>query len=128
MPLWTFRDYVNRRGDNEIHEWLNSRHVPKKAKAAINARLVTLRGFPEFPENYVSAYKGRPGLFELKIRYAGAQYRPFGFYGPGRQEFTLLIGAIEKDGTIAPSLLDSAEKKREIVNNDTSRAIPHDFS
>jgi len=49
---------------------------------------------------YVSAYKGYPGIEELIIKSGGVQYRPVGCYGLGHRVFTLLIGAIEKNGKI----------------------------
>ena len=127
MCIWTFFDFVSARGTNEIHEWLNSKEVPSGAKAKINARLVTLRGFPVFPEQYLSAYNRWNDLYELRIVYSGVQYRPFGFYGPGRREFTLLVGSIEK-GRVPKSALTIADERRKIVIADPSRVRPHDFS
>ena len=99
----------------------------KGAKAKINARISALQGFPIFPEQYFSAYKSAPGLFELRISFAGVQYRPFGFYGPSRKQFCLLVGGIEK-GKIPKSLLRIADDRRKVVERDHSRAKPHDFS
>jgi hypothetical protein len=125
--MWTFLDFVSGRGVNEIHEWLNSKNVPKLAKAKINARLVALRGFPIFPEQYFSAYTGWDDLYELRIVYSGVQYRPFGFYGPRRREFSLLVGGIEKD-EIPKSILEVANERRKIVIANPDRVCPHNFS
>jgi len=127
MPIWTFSDYVSARGFNEIHEWLHSNQVPKEARAKINARITTLRGFPIFPEVYFSAYKGWDEIYELRVTYANVQYRPLGFYGPTQREFCLLIGGIEK-GKIPKTLLDAAEARRKYVLADPNRRCPHDFS
>src|SRR5436190_1864870 len=127
MDGWTFFDYVNARGDNEIHLWLNSDAVPIGAKAKINARLITLQGFPIFPEQYFSAYKGWNDLYELRIVFGNVQYRPFGFYGPVRRQFCLLACGVEK-GSVPKSLLSIAEERRKLVITDTSRAVPHNFS
>jgi len=112
---------------NEIHEWLNSPAVPKKAKAKINARIAALQGFPIFPDQYFSDYKGWDKIYELRVVFSGVQYRPLGFYGPGDKQFCLLIGGIEK-GKIPRSLLGIAAERRRIVIASPSRAIPHDFS
>jgi len=130
MP-WTFFDFVTVRGDgervNEIHTWLNSKDVTKGAKAKINARVLTLQGFPIFPDQYFSAYRGWPGLYELRIVCSGVQYRPFGFYGPKQKQFTLLVGSLEK-GKIPKSTLKVADERRKIVIADPSRIDPHDQS
>lgn len=125
MGPWTFLDFHSARGVNEIHTWLNSKDGPKKAK--INARIAALQGFPIFPEQYFSAYKGWDHLYELRAVYAGVQYRPFGFYGPGRRGFTLLIGGTEK-GTFPKQLLEAAHERRKVVIDDPGRVGRHDFS
>ena len=127
MNLWAFFDFFSERGENEIHRWLNSSEVPKIAKAKINARIIALQGFPVFPEQYISAYTGWPGLLELRIVSAGVQFRPLGYYGPGRGQFSILVGGIEK-GKIPRRLLEVADERRKIVKNAPSRVRRHDFS
>jgi hypothetical protein len=125
---WIFSDFISPRGVNEIHEWLNSNEVRKEAKAKINARLIALQGFPVFPEQYFSSYKGWDDLYEIRVVYAGVQYRPFGFYGPNPREFTLLAGSIEK-GKVPKSTLKIANARRELVLADPrNRTKPHDYS
>jgi len=131
MSAWTFFDFVTIRSSgettNEINEWLNSKEVPKNAKAKINARLTALTGFPLFPDQYFSAYRGWDDLYEVKIVYSGVQYRPFGFYGPKQRQFTILVGSVEK-GKVPKSTLKVADERRKIVLADPSRVCPHDFS
>ena len=127
MGGWNFFDFTTGRGENDIHRWLNGQQVTKAAKAKINARIIALQGFPSFPEQYISAYNGWPGLLELRIVSNNVQYRPFGFYGPGRGQFSLLVGGVEK-GKIPRSLLEVANDRRKIVIAGPNRVIPHDFS
>lgn len=129
MSGWTFWDFTSEIGTNLIRSWLDSKEVPKLAKAKINGRIQAMQGLPKIPEGWVSAYTGYPHLFELRIRYLNVQYRPLGFYGPktGRWRFTILSGAIEKDDKIPRAVLDATDERRKIVINDPSRAIPHDF-
>lgn len=124
---WTFWDYIDRNGKNEIHEWLNSRVVSKKAKAKINARIAAMRGMTVFPDGWISAYNGWDGLYEMRIGCHGVQYRPFGSYGPHRRQFSFLVGSIEKGGVIPQSDLQRADERRKIVIADPGRVTPHDF-
>jgi hypothetical protein len=127
MAEWEFFNFVAANGTNRFHEWLNSSQVSVGAKAKINARILSLRGFPVFPEQYFSAYKGWDDLYELRIVFAGTQYRPFGCYGPGRWMFTLLVGGIEK-GKVPKSVLEVADERRQIVLAYPNRVCPHDYS
>ena len=94
MGVWKFYDFCDVRCVNLIRKWLDS--IPQKARAKINARLLFMRAMAIWPEQYVSALKGWPVLLELRVVVDGNQFRPLGFYGPGRREFTLALGAIEK--------------------------------
>lgn len=128
MRFWTFFDFVSARGSNEIHDWLNSKEVRKEAKAKINARLMALQGMTVFPEQFFSSYRGWDDLYELRIVYAGVQYRPFGCYGPNPRGFTLLVGSIEK-GKVPKSTLKVADERRKLVFFDPkNRVRPHDYS
>lgn len=127
MDAWVFMDFLDARGVNEIHVWLHSSGVTKDARAKINARIASLQGFPLFPEQYISAYRGWPGILELKIVCDGVQYRPLGFYGPERGQFSLLVGCVEK-GRIPKRLLEVADERRKLVILLPSRVRKHDFS
>jgi hypothetical protein len=125
--IWQFFDFLSARGENLIHQWLNSRNGAGGAKAKIQARIFALQGSPVFPDQFFSAYKGWDDIYELKVVFGGIQYRPFGCYGPGRRKFTLLVGGIEK-GRVPKSLLAVADDRRRTVLADPSRVAPHDFS
>jgi len=127
MKRWSFFDFISERGENDIHRWLHGADVTNAARAKINARIATLRGFPQMPEQYISAYVGWPKLLELRIVSNGVQYRPLGFYGPERGQFTLVVGGIEK-GRIPKRLLEVGDERRKIVMADARRIVPHDFS
>ena len=85
-----------------------------------------MRAVPDWPEQYISALKGWPELVELRVVSAGSQYRPLGFYGPARRQFTLVLGAVEK-GKLPSRVLEAANERRKIVLADTSRVCQHEF-
>jgi hypothetical protein len=125
MNMWTFYDFQDRRGVNTFRQWLDT--LPANARAKINARLLFMRAIHVWPEQYISALKGWPGLVELRIVCAGTQYRPLGFYGPGpRREFTLLLGAVEK-GRLPKRVLEAADGNRKIALADATRICEHEF-
>jgi Phage derived protein Gp49-like (DUF891) len=115
---------LNERGDNEFLLWLQS--LPKAARIKIDNRILILRAIEVWPAQYVSALKGYEGIFELRIVFSGNQYRPLGCYGPGRGEFTFLLGTIEK-GKLPKRVLEIAEQRRKIILLDRSRTCEHQF-
>ena len=118
-------DFLDGKGVNLIRGWLDS--LPDKARAKINTRILFMRWMAVWPEQYVSSLKGWPALIELRIASTGNQYRPLGFYGPARREFTLVLGTIEK-GKLPARVLEVADGNRRIVL-DTGRAriCGHEF-
>jgi|SRR5580704_2388736 hypothetical protein len=112
MTMWKFYDFLDGRGVNLIRQWLDG--LPTKAQAKIDTRLLFMQAIAVWPEPWVSALKGWPELIELRIGAAGNAYRPLGFYGPERREFTITLGAIEK-GKLPRRVLEVADANRKIV-------------
>ncbi len=122
--IWTFRDYVDAGGTNVIRTWLDS--IPYEAMVKVDTRLLYLRAVSNWPAQYVSAIRGWPELFELRIVFGGNQYRPIGFYGPARREFTLVHGVIEKR-KLQKHVLEAAQHRRQAVLDDRNRSQEHIF-
>jgi hypothetical protein len=99
MP-WTFKNLLDGRNENVIKAWLSS--LPPKAKAKINARLRHLAVAQQWPRHWVKKIHGYEYIYELRVVLFGIQYRPLGCYGPRKDEFTFVIGAIEQGDRITP--------------------------
>ncbi len=55
---------------------------------------------------------------EFRFVAGKVEHRPLGFFGPGRMEYTLLIGATKKGKNYAPrEALDSAVRRMDEVEN-----------
>ena len=122
--VWTFKDYLDSGGTNAIRSWLDS--IPLKAMLKVEAHLLFLRAVETWPPQYVSAIKGWPDLFELRIVFGGNQYRPIGFFGPQQREFTLVHGVIEKR-KLQKHILETARARRQVVLDDNDRSEEHVF-
>ena len=123
--MWTFYDFLEERGVNSIRVWLDS--LPKKATAKINTRLLFMRGMAVWPEQYVSSLTSWPELVELRVVNGNVQYRPLGFYGPERREFTIVLGAVEKS-KLPSRVLENADANRKIViKSGRQRIREHEF-
>jgi hypothetical protein len=125
MTMWTFYDFLEDRGVNPVRQWLDG--LPAKAAAKINTRILFMMAIPVWPEQYISSLTGWPELLELRIVHSGVQYRPLGFYGPERREFTLVLGAVEK-GSLPVRVLETADANRKlIVATGRNRICEHQF-
>lgn len=85
-----------------------------------------MRAIAVWPEQYVSAIRDWSGLVELRVASFGSQYRPLGFYGPEKRQFTLVLGAVEK-GKLPRRVLEVADANRKLILADASRIREHEF-
>jgi hypothetical protein len=58
------------------------------------------------------------GIFEIRFKADGRQYRPLGYDGPGPHEFTVLVGAYKKmNRWTPPDARKTAVKRRKEIKN-----------
>src|SRR5689334_15184976 len=96
--IWTFRSYVSPSGRDLIAKWYESQSAD--AQAALDTVLEYLgqRARVEWrrPEFDLLSGPRYRVLGELRFEVANVQYRPLGFFGPARAQFTILVGATKK--------------------------------
>lgn len=65
MGYWTFKVYINERGDNEIEGWLAS--LSPKARAKIRRRFAYLAVTRIWIKKYAEKLKGYEDIYEIKL-------------------------------------------------------------
>jgi hypothetical protein len=115
---WTFLEFVSADGKAPFSIWLSEQ--PVEAQAAIDNRILMMMNLarPQWSPKWIKSYKGHEKLFELRIPHNKVQYRPLGCYGPDKQEFTIVAGAIEKNWKLPRPVLEVAMKRIELVGTD----------
>lgn len=115
MNYWIFKVFKSQRGVDVIGEWLNS--LPLEAKVQIKRRfayLATLKK-EDWRRPLAAKLKGKKydPIYEIRVAWDKILYRPLGCFGPDENNFTLLIGAIEKsDGIFQPRNAPETAKVR----------------
>src|SRR5271170_4009374 len=107
MATWKVYFYLEgSRRDNGIQEWLRRERVPIAQIAAFQDKIDTLeRSGPEMLPGFISETPVAKGIYKMKIKgnKGMKQLRPMCCRGPfGPNEYTILLGAIEKDGKLIP--------------------------
>lgn len=125
MTSWTIYDFATG-GVNEIRAWIDS--LPKAAQAKIDLRVRYLEATAVWPPQYISDRKDCDGIYELRIGCSGVEYRPLGFFGPSRRQFTLLLGAVEKGDQLEPrNFCTVATRRRLLINGNANYIVRHQF-
>lgn len=127
MKYWTFLDYVNGRGENVTARWRSE--LPAKARAKIDARVRYLEAMRFHEPHILKPLSGDcDGLLELRVVFAGVQYRPICFKGPRDREITILIGAIEKGHRLRPpDACQTAKDRARSVSRNRAYLKHYDF-
>ena len=119
-------DYLGQSGTNEIREWTKNLQKPEIAKLNIKLDMLEHKGLDLLP----NILTGSPTAGILKLRVKGnKQLRPMLCRGPfdKGKEFTLLIGAIEKNFKFVPSKADEiANDRKETIIKYPNRRCEHE--
>lgn len=128
MAVWTFLDFVDERGLNVIHRWIEG--LPKTAKVKIQTQIPILAAMEQLRFPYTTMLEGEcDGLMEIRFRVRNVQYRPLAYYGPQQGEVTILTGATEVGDRIEPpGICATALNRKALVDQDRRYVCPHDLS
>jgi hypothetical protein len=115
MP-WTFLDYVDSGGSNQIEAWLDS--LPPGTRQAVEskltARLLYGREQRELRPPYFKKMRA-VNLIEVRFQQGKVVFRILGCYGPG-SAVTLLIGATKTGKQMAPpNAIRTAQRRRDEI-------------
>jgi len=126
---WTFKVFVDERGIDVIGKW--RKDLPLGDKARIRVRLAYMKTVKIWEPPLVKKLQGKKydPIYEIRISGDKVEYRPLGFFGPGKHEFTLVIGARKKSGIRGkPSwepqdARETAKRRYELIQRDKSKYI-----
>ena len=134
---YTFYDYINAQGENEILQWLHNvggrGKNGIKFRAAFTERLLGLEGTPQVDWSRPPAavlHGDCAGLYEVRKEIKNVQYRLIGFHGPGEATGTLVFGAREVNDKFVPSntCQIAQEIKALVLSNPGVYRREHDWS
>lgn len=128
-PLNSLWDFLSPRGENLILRWARQEKINPGDRARLDQKLERLQQIDFNLAIGTKLLNGplRKEIYKLKV-HGQAMYRPMLCRGPVNKnsEYTLLIGAIERDGDLEPaSCLEDAARNREAIVADNGRRCVH---
>ncbi len=124
--MWNILCFKNHSGRNEIQKEYD------QSSPAIQAGLIValeyLKAIPKSEWQRPSAAKLTKcsrfrDFYEIRFFADNVQQRPIGFFGPGSNDFTILVWAIEKSKLIPEGWCDEAFKKMQKINSGEFKVI-----
>jgi hypothetical protein len=102
MDVWKFMDYISPQGRNVIADWYAGLQTQEQSDFKALMRILA-----KTRQWHSGAYKplGKqyPGLGELRFYSQRKAHRVIGYFGPGRGQFTMLIGCFHKQKVYTPA-------------------------
>ncbi len=116
MKIWNFKYYRTASERNDVEEWIDA--LAPQVKVKIRTIITYLEIQKVWKKPYAAKLSGTD-IWEIRIIYNNVQYRLFGCFEPMENDFTLLVGAIKKNGKYKPSnAINTAEKRRKLILKD----------
>ncbi len=121
-------DFLDDRGQSVIHEWVRREKLTVRDRAALNVRFKRIRQV-DFDLAQGSLISGPIHKHVYKcVIHADVMLRPMLCRGPFKveEEYTLLLGAIEKDRKLPKGAKEEAEANRETLVRYPTKRRPHE--
>ena len=126
--LWTFFEFLTTGNRGVFSEWYEglAMEAQQDFDDLLRYLAVTPRHLWIRPQSApVSGYRG---LWKLRFKANGIQYRPIGFFGPSPGQFTLLFPAEERNRKWVPKdAPDQAVRRRVTVQSDDTRIRIYEY-
>lgn len=122
---WKFRVYVSQTGRSDVQNAINRLTLEGVTAFQVAVKYLAIMPITEWHEPKAKKLKGYRELYEIRFKADRKQHRPIGYFGPGKDEFTILIYATHKQDIYDPSsALDSAEFRRKEIAGAKARTSP----
>lgn len=110
-------------GGDVVTRWYEQFATRAKVRAKFDTRMIYLRqqnreGWVREPYDTL-----RDGIGEVRFKTEGVCYRPLGYFGPLRNEFTFLFFATKTNEFEPANAIDLAMDRKDVVTSNTKRAI-----
>jgi hypothetical protein len=128
LALWTIRCYVSPSGRDMIDDWYKRQSDAVLAAVDVALEYLVQRPRKEWQRPQFDLLSGKMReIGEIRFK-VDKQYRLFGFFGPSRSDFTLLVGSSKKGNQYDPkNTLETALDRMAQVKADGRRSRVCDF-
>ena len=113
---WKFKAYLSPTGRGDVQDDIDG--LDEGIREHFLSRLRYLANTPkiDWHEPQAKKLKGVENVYEIRFKAGNIQYRPLGRFGPGEQDFTILVWAYKKQSVYTPAeAIDTAEKRGKLL-------------
>lgn len=118
--MWNILCYVSHSGRNEIQKKYDASTPTVQAGLTVSLEYLRIRAKPDWQRpaaaKLTKCSKFRD-FYEIRFFAENTQQRPIGYFGPGENDFTILVWAIEKGRLIPEGWCDEAYAKMQKIQS-----------
>ena len=121
-------DYYSEAGNNLIEKWYSE--LNEGAQSDFDTTLNNLTGINDWHglKEFKMLHGKHSGLGEIRFKSGNVQYRAVGFFGPGRGDFTLLVGCEKRQRVFRPAdAFDLALRRKRLCGQGRGTLHEHSF-
>ena len=117
--IWSICSFHTALGEPVFKRWYDSQNASVRASLDATLEFLETRPNNEWKRPEFASLSGHKGIFEIRFKARGVQFRPLGCFGPTRQSFTLLVGASKKEDVWEPraAILTATARMKEVARN-----------
>lgn len=121
---WNFKIYRSPTGRSDVQDEIDG--LDEGVLEHLLSRLRYLANTPkiDWHEPQAKKLKGVDNVYEIRFKAGNIQYRPLGCFGPGEEDFTILVWAYKKQSVYTPAkAIDTAEKRRKLLSKGEAECV-----
>lgn len=96
VQTWRVRGYVTPTGVRDVQRWIDKLEGGARDELEDVLNYLRISDIRDWKRPYFGPMQG--GLHEIRFRHGNVEYRILGSFGPGLQEFSMLVGATKTWG------------------------------
>lgn len=124
--MYKIKCYVSAGGKNEIQETYNNGTDELQAEIFVEIEYLRVRNRKDWTRPHAAKLNKCQefrDFFEIRIYANKVENRPIGYFGPGNDDFTILVWAIEKGNKFIPSgWCEKANRRRKEIENGLAKS------
>ena len=126
--IWSIYDFTDTRNESVIQKWADDIRLPERERGRLDLKVDMLSKNGETLSHQLLAGTKSKHIKKIKVK-GNIQLRPLLCRGPisMEQEFTFLLGAVERDWELEPKdALKRAEDNRQVLLRDHTRRTEYE--
>lgn len=122
---WKFMVYVSPSGSVALQKTIDRQDETVIQKFKVRVRYLWNTPKRDWQKPYALKLHGVTDIYEIRFEANGVQHRPFGFFGPNENKFTILIWATHKQVIYDPhDAIKTAGTRRDDIQKGSARSVP----